>query len=950
MSAKKSSFIVSLIILTISICSTAEAKYVYAITDHHATQLSVYEILGDQIEYWDTVDVADYALGASDVSIDSRLKRLFITYESYSGIVWANTETMEEEGSIDVANYNLAGIVADEIYHRVYAVERSSDTLYICEWYEPNEALVLIDEVTLTDVGGAWGMAQDRITRRLYVTNNTTMVHYYDADDPNWTLLGTRDVGRAACDITVDFQRGYLYTGALYRGTGQGHNYLVKHDLEDPCESTCNVETDIGTVPIGVAVDSATGLVYVTTSNREVRVYDCSGPNCVCTDSKPTGGTGSGPAGICVGEVGPCWAKLTKVDDVNDGDCVGPGDEITYTICYSYTGDSNCPDINDVNIIDELPEEVEYCSSGPYGIYNSDDHTVTWNIGTLKPGDANCVTLKVEVKECTEPGGVIINCCEMKSGDTPYNTACEYTPVCCPMLTKVDDVNDCVGPGDNITYSICYAANGYGDTNVVITDDLPPELEFVSATGNYEHISGTVTWDIGTMGANDSDCLTLTVEVKCPVPNGIITNSCQMQGDCINLNSEEYTPVCGPPTLTKVDDVSGCVGPGDEITYDICYAANGYGDNNVVITDSLPPEVNFVSANGDYEYLSGTITWDIGTMGANDSNCLMLTVEVKCPVPNGIITNSCQMQGDCINLNSEEYTPVCGPPTLTKVDDVSGCVGPGDNITYSICYVANGYGDSNVVITDSLPSEVNFVSVSDNGIYNPDSHAITWDIGTMEANDSNCLTLTVDVKSPIPGDTITNSCQMQGDCINLYSEEYTPVCCCPTLIKVDDVPDGNFIGTGDIITYTICYDANGYGNTIVDIVDYLPEEVNYVSSLPTGDYNDVSHTVTWYDIDFPADAYGCIELVVEVNTKPKPCGILRNCCEIKSDEVVLVSACEDTNRAPETCEGIYACGWALPADKNGDCRVNFLDFVVLGNDWWRCIEPDDASCEKPWLL
>jgi len=30
--------------------------------------------------------------------------------------------------------------------------------------------------------------------------------------------------------------------------------------------------------------------------------------------------------------------------------------------------------------------------------------------------------------------------------------------------------------------------------------------------------------------------------------------------------------------------------------------------------------------------------------------------------------------------------------------------------------------------------------------------------------------------------------------------------------------------------------------------------------------------------------------------------------------------------------------------------VNFTDFSILANDWWRCNEPDDYSCEKPWMV
>jgi len=142
----------------------------------------------------------------------------------------------------------------------------------------------------------------------------------------------------------------YLYAGALYTGSG-GHTFLVKHDLE--CESNCNTEQDIGTVPIGLAVDVDTSLVYVTTSEPNVAVYDCSTYPFICTYSTPTGGTESGPAGICVptGDVSykpPFPAlTLTKVDNVN---CVNLDDYVTYTISY----DANGTAVSGVNIVDYL--------------------------------------------------------------------------------------------------------------------------------------------------------------------------------------------------------------------------------------------------------------------------------------------------------------------------------------------------------------------------------------------------------------------------------------------------------------------------------------------------------------------------------------------------------------------------------------------------------------------
>ncbi len=264
----------------------------------------------------------------------------------------------------------------------------------------------------------------------------------------------------------------------------------------------------------------------------------------------------------------PPIIELTKVDDVNDGDCVGPGDEITYTICYSYSNEPNLLVINDVNIIDYLPEEVNYVSSSPPGDYNDANHTVTWQIGTISPGDANCFTLTVQVKENIERCITITNCCDIKSGEATLFKACESTCARCPTLTKVSDVG-CVVIGDYINYTICYAANGCNDTNVAIIDFLPSEVNFVSAGGatDYNSLSHTVTWNLGELGPDAYGCFSLRVQVNTKAePNGIITNCCQMTGDLmgnilsctkcrVRINFRDYA--------IFADDWWRCIEPGD---------------------------------------------------------------------------------------------------------------------------------------------------------------------------------------------------------------------------------------------------------------------------------------------------------------------------------------------------------------------------------------------------
>jgi len=201
----------SLIILIAGIFGTAKAKSLYAITDHAASTLRAYDIQNDQLRYQADANVPNLGSGAVDVTIDSNLKLLFVTYESSAIIVWVNVENLAQEGFTTVPEAsNLAGIVADEAKQRVYAVERDGDRLYMFAWNRDKEELVPMDPpyVILADLGGsgALGLALDENSSRLYVGNNTPLVHYYHTDD--WRHLGTRNVGRPAADVALDSNNG----------------------------------------------------------------------------------------------------------------------------------------------------------------------------------------------------------------------------------------------------------------------------------------------------------------------------------------------------------------------------------------------------------------------------------------------------------------------------------------------------------------------------------------------------------------------------------------------------------------------------------------------------------------------------------------------------------------------------------------------------------------------
>jgi uncharacterized repeat protein (TIGR01451 family) len=134
---------------------------------------------------------------------------------------------------------------------------------------------------------------------------------------------------------------------------------------------------------------------------------------------------------------------------------------------------------------------------------------------------------------------------------------------------------------------------------------------------------------------------------------------------------------------------------------------------------------------------------------------------------------------------------------LTKTDEIQGsdpnCALPGDVITYTITYDANGHSDSNVVITDYLPEEVTYLDVEIEEPfflicnYDEEQHVFVWDIGDVGPNETNSIGIIVQVNNLAePLGELRNRAILEGDTSFNVAEITTPVCCWdPGVIYVD---------------------------------------------------------------------------------------------------------------------------------------------------------------------
>src|SRR5258706_15241310 len=77
-------------------------------------------------------------------------------------------------------------------------------------------------------------------------------------------------------------------------------------------------------------------------------------------------------------------------------------------------------------------------------------------------------------------------------------------------------------------------------TGVVITDTIPANTSFVSATGGGTLAAGVMTWNIGALAAGASSSVQLGVAVTSPLANGtVITNG------TYNIDSAQTAPTSG---------------------------------------------------------------------------------------------------------------------------------------------------------------------------------------------------------------------------------------------------------------------------------------------------------------------------------------------------------------------------------------------------------------------
>jgi len=186
-----------------------------------------------------------------------------------------------------------------------------------------------------------------------------------------------------------------------------------------------------------------------------------------------------------------------------------------------------------------------------------------------------------------------------------------------------------VSPNSLITYTLSYTMQTVSSgRNIVITDTLPAGVSFVTFTSylavTLTQVTPTVVFDGGTLAGLMTNTIWLQARVG-DLPFGtLLTNTVAVTctGDAVPDNNQAtlLSQVVGSEIAIAKTGTAFTL-PGGPISYTLTYEVSGDPAQNVVITDTLPEAVLYISDTAPVTptVISNTLVWELGTVSATAS-------------------------------------------------------------------------------------------------------------------------------------------------------------------------------------------------------------------------------------------------------------------------------------------------------------------------------------------
>jgi uncharacterized repeat protein (TIGR01451 family) len=201
----------------------------------------------------------------------------------------------------------------------------------------------------------------------------------------------------------------------------------------------------------------------------------------------------------------------------------------------------------------------------------------------------------------------------------------------------------------------------------------------------------------------------------------------------------------------------------------------------------------------------------------------------------------------------------------------------GEALTYTIQLRNSGTLTGTADVTDTVPTEMNYVSGSatDGGIYDPGTRTVSWSSVTVGPADVKPLSFAVTATTVTTPTLVHNVATITADGDTF--ERHAWVLLRPTL------PGANLRGSyksasqyqvtpGETLTYTIRLHNSGALTATANVTDPVPSEMNYVAGSATGGgvYDPDTTTLSWSDVTVPPGESESLSFAVTAATVEDP--------------------------------------------------------------------------------
>lgn len=618
-------------------------------------------------------------------------------------------------------------------------------------------------------------------------------------------------------------------------GTGNGQNVVITHTLpaflayEDSqnnlCDGPCPVTVDgqqvvwqLGNLPadtryqyisLSARVSSSVSVGAVLTNVVEI------GGASVEIDGEPENEIDDPYANnrsVLAVEIIPPLPDLEIYNSIGAG-VAAPGEKLRYSLFLVNQGGGSA---EDVVLTDTLPLSVTYlahASDFPVGALalftpTVDGRALVWHLGAVPRESWGYFTVDVQVDDQLAVGEILYNQSSVSTSSEELGRyANEYTSEY-PLVDNtpnlwVDKYSDgSRTPGNQFVYTIRIANNGGGSaTGVILTDTLPADLRFVSATSVscLDPLNPTlcqtdpftvsvqgqaVTWEIGLVppGIGNTEIQATVALSDDLAPGALITNVVQIQGNEIDSNPGDNIFVSVLPVVEVSEPdialfktaTSSQPRPGGAIDYRLRVINQGaFRLENVVLTDTLPAGVSLresfhttcfappdCTENGFPPALEqGRLVWQLDAIEVRGYGDFYLTVDVPLTATAGnVLTNTAEISTDAGETDfsdNQSYAPVVvwGEPLLA-IQKTGPEIALGNHpITYTLTVSNSGDAQASaLVITDALPTGSGYLSggMLVGGV-------VSWTLPALGVGEDVQVSLVVSAPGSIRPDLIHNS-------------------------------------------------------------------------------------------------------------------------------------------------------------------------------------------------